>query len=71
VAGHVYRWTGLEAEPELVVDVRSQWIPNFHWGNGIGGWEKDVLYMADRERGNVFPLAIGVEGHGEAYEAAP
>lgn len=71
IAGHVYRWSAAGAAPELVVDVRSSWIPNLHWGNGVGGWEKNVLYMADRQRGGVFPLDVGVEGHGEAYEVAP
>jgi sugar lactone lactonase YvrE len=71
VAGRVYRWGSGLTEPELVADVRSSWIPNIHWGNGAGGWEKDVLYMADRDRGSVYALEVGVTGHGEAYEVAP
>jgi sugar lactone lactonase YvrE len=71
VIGKVYRWTEALGTPELVVDVRGSWIPNLHWGNGIGGWEKDVVYMADRDRGGLYAIEVGVVGHGEAYEPAP
>ena len=71
VAGQVFRWGPAGEGPEIVLDLRSAWIPNLHWGNGVGGWEKDILYLADRDRGTVYPLEVGVEGHGEAYEPAP
>lgn len=69
--GIVWRWTGEGAEAEQVVDVRASWIPNMHWGNGVGGWEEDVLYLANRDRGSVFALELGVPGHGEAFDPTP
>jgi len=55
---------------ELVASLPSYWIPNLHWGNGVGGWETDVLYVADRGYGSssqLFELEIVVGGAPEAY----
>lgn len=71
VVGKVWRWTAERAEPELVSDVRASWIPNMHWGNGIGGWAEDVLYVANRDQSSVFALEVGVYGHGEAFDPTP
>lgn len=38
-----------------------------HWGNGIGGWQKDILYVSDRSRAGMFALEVGVEGHADAF----
>ncbi|MDP2308789.1 MAG: SMP-30/gluconolactonase/LRE family protein [Pseudomonadota bacterium] len=66
--GKVWRFDAEGAEAQLVAQVRSAWIPNMHWGNGIGGWEKDVLYVMDRQRAGLFALEVGVEGHADAYQ---
>ena len=38
-----------------------------HWGNDRGGWDSQVLYVMDRQRGGVFALPVGIEGHRDAY----
>lgn len=65
--GDIWRFDEEAGEAQLVVHVRSEWIPNMHWGNGVGGWEKDVLYVSDRARAGLFALEVGVEGHRDAY----
>ena len=40
----------------------SGWIPNMHWGTGIGGWDPEILYVADRDEGRLFALEIGKPG---------
>lgn len=47
-------------DPVLVADLPSFWLPNMHWGNGIGGWETDVLYVTNFF--HVFALEVGIEG---------
>jgi sugar lactone lactonase YvrE len=47
---------------DVIADVDSEWVPNMRWGNGIGGWESDVLYAADRFEGLLFALDMGIEG---------
>lgn len=71
LVGKVWRWQDELAEAELVTDVRASWIPNLHWGNGIGGWQEDVVYMANRDNGSVYALELGIKGHGEAFAPAP
>ncbi len=71
VAGKVWRWQDERAEAELVTDVRASWIPNLHWGNGVGGWRDDVLYMANRDNSSMYALEVGIKGHGEAFVSAP
>lgn len=71
VDGTVWRWASEGQEPELVMNVRASWIPNMHFGNGVGGWEENVLYLANRDRGSVFAIPIGVPGHGEAFDPTP
>ena len=40
----------------------SSWIPNMHWGSGVGGWDPEVLYVADRDQGRLFAMEIGKPG---------
>ena len=40
----------------------SGWIPNMHWGTGIGGWVPEILYVADRDEGRLFALEVGKPG---------
>jgi sugar lactone lactonase YvrE len=67
VVGKVWRFGPGGGEPEEVVSLPSTWIPNLHWGNGVGGWERDVLYVMDRDEGRVFGLEVGVEAAKEPY----
>lgn len=47
---------------ELVAELPSSWIPNLRWGHDIGGWERDVLYVSDRDQGRIFGLEMGIPG---------
>ena len=60
IFGKIWRLAPEGGAPELVIDLPSEWIPNLHWGPGIGGWEKDRLYVADRDAGRVFEIDLGV-----------
>ncbi len=59
IEGVIWRFSP-EGVREKVTTLPSFWIPNMHWGTGIGGWEEDTLYVMDRERGRVFELVLGV-----------
>jgi sugar lactone lactonase YvrE len=45
-----------------VANLPSSWIPNMHWGSGIGGWDPEVLYVADRDQGRLFAIQVGKPG---------
>ena len=67
VSGDVYRYAPDGSAIELVYETGATWVPNMHWGNGIGGWEEDVLYVLNRDNGNVHALQVNVHGVLEAY----
>jgi sugar lactone lactonase YvrE len=67
VLGNIYRFDSDGGNQQVVAETGSFWIPNMHWGSGIGGWKKDVLYVMDRESFGVFALEIGVPGGPLAY----
>ncbi len=67
VTAKVYRWQDGGEDPEVVIDLDSSWIPNMHWGVGVGGWESDYLWIMDRGRGGLYGLDMNLLGHGEAY----
>jgi len=67
VMGYIWRFSEEGGEPELVVDTGSYWIPNLHWGLGVGGWETDVLYVQERDSDDLLVLELGVEGMPAAY----
>ena len=62
VLGEVWRFSGESAAGERVATLDSEWIPNLHWGNGVGGWALDHLYVMDRDGQGVFDLSVGIEG---------
>jgi sugar lactone lactonase YvrE len=67
IVGSVWRFSEEGGEAEEVARIRSSWIPNLHWGLGVGGFEADVLYVADRDHAALHALEVGVGGHTEAY----
>ncbi len=67
VMGYIWRFSASGAEPELVAETGSYWIPNLHWGLGVGGWQRDVLYVQERDTDDVLALSLGVEGVPAAY----
>ena len=52
---------------EEAAKLPSGWIPNMHWGEGIGGWNKKILYVLDRDMGRVFAVKSGVFGKPVAF----
>jgi sugar lactone lactonase YvrE len=68
ISGRIYRYAAEGGDPELVHATGATWIPNMHWGNGIGGWEEDVLYVLERDRGDVYAMQVDVHGVAEAYQ---
>ena len=70
VMGYIWRFSLAGGEPELVAESNSYWIPNLHWGLGVGGWETDVLYVQERDSRDVLALELGVLGVPAAYRPA-
>ena len=62
IRGIVWRSTPDGSEVVRFAELPSSWIPNIRWGHGIGGWEKDILYVADRDQGRIFAVEAGIEG---------
>lgn len=60
--GRVYRVTPDGSRAAEIADLPSSWVPNMRWGNDIGGWDHDLLYVADRNNGRLFALEIGIPG---------
>lgn len=58
--GIVYRVDG--DVHELVADLPAGWIPNMHFGSGVGGWDENRLYVMDLGGDRVFELDLGVPG---------
>jgi len=67
ITARVYRWEASGEDVETVFEFGSYWIPNMHWGLGLGGWNADSLFIMDRGRGGLYELALGIQGHPEAY----
>ncbi|MBL4632600.1 MAG: SMP-30/gluconolactonase/LRE family protein, partial [Kofleriaceae bacterium] len=57
--GFIWRFTP-EGLREKVIELPSFWIPNMHWGSGIGGWDETILYVMDRDEGRLFELDLGI-----------
>ena len=62
VEGLVWRISPDGQHVEKAADLPSGWIPNLHFGRGVGGWDLHTLYVMDRDDGRVFELPIGVPG---------
>ena len=67
ISGKLMRFAAEGSDAELVARLRSSWIPNLHWGVGAGGFERDVLYVADRTNAGIFGVYVGVGGRPELY----
>lgn len=65
--GIVWRWPADGGEAEELLDFRSAWIPNMHWGLGVGGFARTSLYIM-RRSGGIIEAPIGVEGKPDAYD---
>ncbi len=60
-SGRVYRITPAGAVT-MIAELPSFWVPNIHWGRGVGGFEKNIMYVADRQKGRLFALHVVIEG---------
>ena len=60
--GRVYRVTPDGSRANMIADLPSSWVPNMRWGNDIGGWDHDMLYVSDRNQARLFVLEIGIPG---------
>lgn len=69
VVGNVWR-IAPDGTTELIAILPSSWIPNIKWGRGIGGFERDVMYIADRSEGRLFGMSVGGPGVTEYYDLA-
>lgn len=61
ISGRVYRITPA-GDVTLIAELPSGWVPNIHWGRGVGGFEKNVMYVADRDQGRLFGVQVVIEG---------
>jgi sugar lactone lactonase YvrE len=67
--GNVWRISPTGAV-DLLVTLPSEWIPNLHWGVGVGGWDAKRLYVIERNNGGAPGLGLGVSGGGRLFELA-
>lgn len=71
VYGNVWRISP-DGATQLISNLDSGWIPNLEWGRGEGGFEKDIMYVADRDQGRLFAVHVGVPGPNEpVVESTP
>ncbi len=68
--GNVWRISPA-GEVELLTVLPSGWIPNVKWGRDLGGFSSQVMYVADRDQGRLFGLAVGVPGATEFFAREP
>ncbi|MCB9689825.1 MAG: SMP-30/gluconolactonase/LRE family protein [Alphaproteobacteria bacterium] len=62
IAGNVWRVTPDGTRIDRMVRLPSAWIPNLRWGSGVGGWDPNKLYVADRQGAGLFELDLGLPG---------
>ncbi len=67
VSGNVYRITP-SGVVSIIADLPSSWIPNIKWGRGVGGFDTNVMYVADRNQGSLFAIQVQVEGVDEYFD---
>ena len=73
--GLIWRFSADGSQVDLAVDTETFWIPNLHFGLGVGGFEKDALYIQDRWSDSMLVVHPGVEGgpvpYSPEYATAP
>lgn len=62
IAGNVWRVTPDGTRIDRMVRLPSAWIPNMRWGSGVGGWDPNKLYVADRQGAGLFEIDVGMTG---------
>jgi sugar lactone lactonase YvrE len=51
---------------QTLVPTSGHWTTSVNFGSGVGGWERDRLYVMDRSEG-LWELDVGVLGHPEPH----
>lgn len=65
--GRVHRLRADGTEDHSWVNITgSQWTTSLHFGSGIGGWERDHLYVMDRY-GGIYDIDVGLMGVPEPH----
>jgi sugar lactone lactonase YvrE len=67
VTGYVYRIRP-SGVVHLAASLPSYWIPNMRWGNDVGGWDSNRLYVSDREQGRLFAIDVGHAAKESAFK---
>ena len=65
--GNLWRLTPDGSVVEVAANLTATWIPNMHFGRGVGGFEEDVLYVMNLDRGGLFAVDLGLPGKAEPY----
>jgi len=58
---------GLTMAPLIELGGDTGWIPNMQWGSGVGGWDRETLYILDFGATRVFEVPLGVTDKPRAY----
>jgi sugar lactone lactonase YvrE len=56
---------------EQLAKLPAMWIPNLKWGRGLGGFKRDVLFVADRDEGRLFAVSVGLPGASSLLGGTP
>jgi sugar lactone lactonase YvrE len=67
IYGNIYRISPA-GELERIAQLPSSWVPNIKWGRGVGGFSRDVMYVADRDEARLFAISVGLPGATELYD---
>ncbi len=53
--------------PLVNLNADTSWIPNMQWGSGVGGWDRETLYVLDFSQSRQFEVVLGVPDKPRAY----
>lgn len=54
---------------EKLATLPALWIPNMRWGRGLGGFDTNILFVADRDEGRLFAVPVGVPAASSLFGA--
>lgn len=58
---------GATIAPLVELGADTGWIPNLQWGSGIGGWDRETLYVVDFSADRLFEVQVGVTDKPRSY----
>jgi sugar lactone lactonase YvrE len=68
--GNLWR-IAADGKIEKLATLPAMWVPNMKWGRGFGGFDPNVLFVADRDEGRLFAVSVGVPGAAAVFGAKP